>query len=303
MSIKVKFSLIISLLILPILLFTACNNNYLGSVCPGHYVEVDPYKAFVTDFSDSVTGLEHKVELDCWQAKKRIDPTAEKTVTITINDETVQGTYAYTDRDFPNNFDTRIYYSDNNFQFGLDENDTLQFYFWGDAAIDPTNKTVCTQEECLAIAKQFIQKHIALSITDNYKIETKSNEDRGLYTFTFTKHLGDYITTDQATVTIHQSGALYSFSSFMFNKIPNYVEESSHDMIIEAVEKKLDEIYQEVAEQYVKVEYSEPEIYYTHLDDGVPAYYCVIDITFTTNSGDHMIETSERFGLIVKKII
>lgn len=277
----------------------ACNSK--THECPTVTAKEIVYEVFVVDYSDSIQGADHKVEMTAWQQEKYVDAAAEQAVTETINNQSVTGVYAYTDKDFPNNYTTRIYYNENNLQFGLDERNRLQFYFWGEDAIAPGNTKVYTEEECLTIAKDFIHRDVdSYCVFEEYSVDTVIKKDRGLYEFTFTKHIYGFPTTDQAIVTVHKSGTLYSFSSFMFGRISelNYVDFDSK-MSRQVITEKLDAIYRNVKQEYTSVVYREPEAYYTLLDNGDTALYCTIDVTFAKTENGVTSNISERIGMIV----
>ena len=287
------------LLAVPVTGLAACKSK--SHECPVVTAKEIVYDAFVVDYSDSIPGANHAVELTAWQQEKHVDNTAEQTITATINNQSVTGVYAYTDKDFPNNYDTRIYYNESNLQFGLDEHNRLQFYFWGEDAIDPESTESCTEEECLTIAKEFIRRDIdAHCAFENYVIDTVVKADRGLYEFTFTRHIHGFPTTDQAIVTVHRSGALYSFSSFMFGRISelNYIDfDTKSSQLI--ITKKLDAIYQNVKQENTSVVYGEPKGYYTILDNGDTALYCTVDVTFAKTENGFTSELNERVGMII----
>lgn len=262
----------------------ACKDQY--HEC--HTAEI-VYDVFVADHSDAIPGMEYTVEIQDWKSEEYVDPTAEKVVTITVNGETIQGTYSHTDKDFPNNFPTRIYYGANNLQFGLDEDEKLQFYFWGTDGFE--GETVYQERECLIIAKQFLENYADI---DQYKVEATQRRD--LYEFTFTKYAGDYPTMDHAIVTVHESGKLYSFSSFMLGKISlEKISEFDEEWVLVFVEEKINEIYAGIKKDGVTITYSNPEFMYASSE----YLYCVVDVNYTSGEGDAKTVLTERLGLIL----
>lgn len=267
-----------------------------GKHANSHTQEVS-YRPMLVHYSDSVPGLSHSPEVTYWQHDKYVDESVPKTMLQNIDGKNVTGDYAYTDKDFPNNFATRIYYDERNLQFGLDEAGILQFYFWGDSNINTNNKLICKEQECLSIAKTFLKDYTNI---DDYTISTIEKADRGLYEFTFTKYLNGYATTDQAIVTVHNSGTLYSFSSFMLGRISNNnATPFEYEVLIEALHKKLDTVYKDIKNNYTSTIYEEPELFYTILDDGTSALYCAIDIKFSSTKNSTTSTLSERLAFIV----
>lgn len=276
------------LLLTLVFTLTACNNNHNHEDSLGSKINYHP---LLVQYSDSIPGTNHKAEISSWQKEPYIDEAAKQTVEKYIDGTWISGKYKHTDRDFPNNFDTRIYYDDRNLQFGLDDEGKLQFYFWGD---DSDGEKVYTETECLDIAKKFVTPYQDIS---GYRLETVRKENRGLYEFTFTKHAGDYPTMDQAIVTVHESGKLYSYSSFMFGKIPDKVAEFDKDRVLKAVTEKLDALYADVKKQEgVTIVYEQPELMYMSAD----TLYCVVDVEHKTSTGDVVSVISERIGLLIE---
>ena len=299
MSIKVKFSLIISLLILPILLFTACNNNDLGSVCPGHYVEVDSYKAFVIEFSDSASTVPHQAELNVKEAVEKVDPTIPQTATLTINGQTIEGTYSHSEKSFPDNFYRHVYYGNRKtHKFYLDDSGRLLFFSWPGLVDGAKGGKELTEEECLAIAKDFILNNFSENIDlSDYTVEENGKPYYSRYQFVFRKYVNDCATTDTAVVHVDKSGAVYAYSSSMFDRIPVDQVAINREAAVKAMKVKLDTIYQDVKGNYTTTNYEEPEFYFTLLDDGSPAIYCTVTVRFEHSSG---LSYGEMLGLIIK---
>ena len=180
------FMLLITLVF--IFFLTACGK------CAHPHTQAVTYRPMLVHYSDSVPGISHSPEVTYWQNSKYVEENVAKTTLQHIYGKEVIGTYAHTDKGFPNNFATRIYYDERNLQFGLDEAGILQFYFWGDGNINTNNKLIYTEQECLRIAKTFLKDYTNI---DDYTISTIVKADRGLYEFTFTKHLNGYATTDK----------------------------------------------------------------------------------------------------------
>lgn len=261
------------------------------------YAQTVTYQPMLVHYSDSIPGILHGPEVTYWQDNKYVEENISRTTLQHIDGKEVIGTYAHTDKEFPNTFATRIYYDERNLQFGLDEDGVLQFYFWGDVNIPTDKKKVYTEQECLKIAEIFLEDYTSV---DDYTISTIIKADRGLYEFTFTKYLNGYATTDQATVTVHNSGILYSFSSFMLGRISsNNATPFVYDSIIGALHKKIDAVYKDVKNNYISTVYDEPELFYTVLDDGTTALYCVIDIQFSNTENNITSTICEKLAFVV----
>ena len=255
------------------------------------------FEAYLASYSDSA-GSAHEIEINIWKRDKYVDSTAKQTITKTINGKVFQGTYSHSERIVPNTYDWLIYKNENGDEIIVDETGTLQNHVWVDD-IDTESKLTYTEEECLEIAKKFIHTDVSKDINlDEYTIKTEFDED--VYEFSFSKFINGCRTIEEAFVKVHKSGALYSFSSFMFGKISekDFVEFDS-EKVAEVIGKKINTIYQNVKGDNARMTY-EPEIYFTLLDNGEPALYCNVVVKFTTPSGGGYGEMSERLGLIIK---
>ena len=72
-----------------------------------------------------------------------------------------------------------------------------------------------------------------------------------------------------------------------------------YDILIEALNKKLDTVYKDVKNNYTSTIYEEPELFYTILDDGTSALYCTIDIKFSSTENNTTSTLCERLAFIV----
>ena len=102
---------------------------------------------------------------------------------------------------------------------------------------------------------------------------------------------------DNASVTILNTGEVFSFYSCMFGKISaDDMPELDREKITQAVEKKLDAIYQDVRGNYAAVKYEKPIFSLTLLDDGTPVLYGGVGIQFEDRKGGH---TSDALKFVV----
>ena len=262
------------------------------------------YEAFIVSCSDSIEGADHEIEMPIWQQGHYTDDTAKKVITKTINNETVQGEYLYTQKMLPNSFDRHFYRatSGSAIFFFLDDAGTLQYCTWDRRNTDPERTATCTEEECLAIAKDFIRTDVLKDINfDQYTVETSVDDDSGLYRFSFYKYIKGHKTTEEAHISVTKNGELYSFGSFMFGKISeeDFVEFDS-EKVAQVIDKKLDAVYKNVRNGSGTVTYDKKKMFYTLLEDGEPALYCVVTVKFTLPAGNGSMVREELLGLIIK---
>lgn len=277
-------------------LFTACRQC---PICETVYVKPVAYNVLECDYSDSITGANHKIEYSYWLEDRRIDIEAEEHVELTIGNETVSGTYQYSQNQMPNNYASHFYKDSNGKRFAIDSNGFPVFYFWGSLQTDSHSSGVCTEQQCIATARDFLNSYVNI---DEYEISVEHVTDRGIYEITFTKFLNGYGTTDCAVVAVQNNGSLYSYASFMLGKLPDdSAVEFYPDIAEQAVYQKLDAIYGCIKEDDSSVTYGTPDFKYTVLENGDLAVYCIVDIQCEDcNDGLVSVAQSERVALIIE---
>jgi len=280
MKTKIKNIFLIILSLMSVFPLVACNGNTLS------------YEAFITDASLSGSGVDYQIEKNIYKTEEKNDPSVPKTVTLNINGYTLEGAYSHSEKIFPNIFYKHFYYSaDRSYDFSLDDSGQLLTLFIseGSGKLDTETKKELSEEECLAIAKDFILKTVSAKVDlEEYTVnEVKELEDR--YKFEFKKYINGFATMDGAHVGVLKSGHVYSYTSTMFGKISaNDMPKLDHEKIIQTIETKLDTLYRDVKGNYASIDYEEIEYYFTPLEDGKPAVYCIVSIRFDHgNGGSH----------------
>jgi hypothetical protein len=195
---------------------------------------------------------------------------------------------------FPDNFYRHIYYGETKISsFHLDDSGRLLYFVWKDVIFDGREgSAIHTEEECLAIAKDFLLNNISSQIDfADYTIETITHGNSDGYDFVLRKYLNDCATTEQMTVCVRKNGSFFSYSSFMFGKFSaDDMPKIDQDKLVQVVEKKLDTIYQDAKGKYAAVNYGEPKIYITLLEDETPAVYCTVSVCFEDGQGGSFSE-------------
>ena len=82
------------------------------------------------------------------------------------------------------------------------------------------------------------------------------------------------------------------FGKFSVNDMPKI----DQDKLTQTIEKKLDTIYQDAKGKYAAVNYGEPKVYITLLEDETPAVYCTVSVRFEDGKGGSF---SEMVSLII----
>ena len=257
---------VIALIFLVALVFVlgACNGP--GHKCPPPAISTTtfPHIESVKQFPGPGQG-----RLPLFEEVKTTEQNVTLSVTKTVFGETVVGTYLYSTHNRPDTFYTRVYATEDGRLFGSDKDGILRFYTW---EIDASIKTVCTEQECQAIAKKFLTPYVDV---ENYKVSTVTKEDGTLYEFTFKKYYGDHPTVDHATVTVHQSGQLYAYSSTMFGKLSDHSDHPIDETKLNAL------INQDIESMYpdISVTRSEPVFIYNTVSD----IYCLVDVKYESD--------------------
>ena len=275
MKAKNTFPLILSLAL--VFTLSACSDDTFS------------YTAFLVDHSDSAAGVDYQVEMDVAEAEKKNDSSAPKTVTLNISGCALEGTYSHSEMGPFSNYYEHIYYGrSKTHELRLDDSGQINFFIWPDLKNELKTKSekVLTEEECLAIAKDFILNTVSAKVNlDEYTIE-KIEKQKDTYHFVFTKYINGFATADEARVRVLKNGYVYSYSSTMFGRISaDDVPKLDQEKVVRTIEKKLDSIYQDVKSKYDSVNYEEPEFYVAILKDGKPAIYCVVTVRFKQSSG------------------
>ena len=300
MKAKNTFSLILALSLVFPFAFTACSNEDKPNQETLSADELS-YEVFVVGSSLSASGVSYQTEMSINSYEEKTDPSVPQTVTLTIDGKTVTGTYSHSEKQFPMNYYEHIYYgSGKGHKFYLDDSGQLLEYLWGDITVgmETENKEELTEEACLAIAKEFILNNVSDKINlDAYTVRKADDGRTNMYTFKFRKYINGFSTMDNASVTILNTGEVFSFYSCMFGKISaDDMPELDREEITQAIGKKLDTIYQDVKGKYAAVKYEEPILSLTLLDDGTPALNGSVGIRFEDGKGG---STSDAVKLVI----
>ena len=299
MKAKNTFALILALSLIFPFAFTACNSED-DSNQEVIYADELNYEVFVVGSSLSASGISYQTEMNINSYEEKTDPSVPQTVTLTIDGKTVTGTYSHSEKQLPMNYYEHIYYGETKaHKFYLDDSGQLLTFRWGPRSeFETEHKEELSEEACLAIAKEFILNNVSDKIDlDAYTVRKADNGRTNMYTFKFRKYINGFSTMDNASVNILNTGDVFSFYACMFGRISaSDVPELDREEIAQAVEKKLDSIYQDVRGNYAAVKYEEPILSLTLLDDGTPVLYGGVGIRFEDGKGGH---TSDALKFVV----
>lgn len=271
-------------------------NGNIGTESGNEIVTNELYQVLIYDYSDSVSSAKHEIEYVFADYEKYKDVVFDDNIEIQVNDTRYSGKYQASQyREF-NFFPVYQYVSEEGLSFEVDESGVLTSCFWGNSSLQGMKKT---KDECVAIACDFLANIVDV---DNYEINVVEDSERGMYTVSFIKKIGNFKTTDTATLTIKSDGSLYSYSSFMLGKVKE--ESVSVDSIVlekvdESISKKLSSVYQDAKNNYSRVEYGEHNIALTTLKDGNLGVVCTVNVEFIESIGEFETSISERISFVV----
>lgn len=255
-----------------------------------------PYQVLIYDYSDSVPSAKHEVEYIFADNEKYSNTTPDDIVRIMINGINYSGKYKSSQYREYNYFPVSQYVDENGLSFEIDDSGTMTSCFWGNTSLQGAEKT---KDECVTIARGFLASIIDI---DNYDIDVVEDSEREMYRVRFTKKIGNFKTTDAATIVIKSDGNLYSYSSFMLGKISDKtVSADSIDLkkVEEAVNNKLSAVYQDAKNDYSRVEFGEKNLMLTVLKDGKPGVICTVDVNCVKSDGEFETTVSERINFVV----
>ncbi|MGM9681408.1 MAG: hypothetical protein ACI3XR_07880 [Eubacteriales bacterium] len=283
-------------------LLTGCSNEPGSSVESdssiesGSSVESDsPIR--MCGFSDSVPEAQHKLEFDEWSKGYFYDSDAEKQITVSVGDHTVEAKYVNSEVKFYEFFNTRRYKDADNNVFELAPDGTLSRYFYGGSNDASESGPALTEAECIQAAYDFINSIVNV---DDYTVKTEYLADRNMYHISFVKYVNGFKTADQADISIKETGQIYSFSSTMLGRIPTNADvHFDLDKIREQIISKLDKEYAEAKKVYDSVSYEIPD--YTLTMNEAGEYFLVysVNVKCVTCYDEYETILAERILLLI----
>ena len=255
------------------------------------------YEVSVVDASDSAAGIAYQIESDVKRTKEKVDDSVPKTASLTINGQKIEGTYSHSEMVFPNNFYRHIYLAkDGKVEFFLDNSGRLLCFSGAEFFIENVGENERTEEECLTIAKEFIQDYFAKDLDLSKYTMEKTRVSATDYRFLFIRDVDGWKTSEQILIVINKDGSVQTFSTYMLDQISVDYVAFDKEKTLAVMNEKLDEIYAEAKTQWFAINYEDPNFVFTLLEGGKPAVYCTVTIRFETESGG-------SFGEMVSMII
>ncbi len=256
------------------------------------------YKPLIYDFSDSITAAKYEMEYSLVNMDKYLDVIPDEKVNMLINGNNIEADFRRISIIAPNYFPTYRYYSKEDDTSVMTDEKGKMIGFYQHKTVDFNEDEVCSENDCLQIAKEYLSQYVDVS---EYSIQVEKTEDKQLYEFSFTKYIGDFMTTDNITIGVFYNGEIKFFSSFMMGRVP--AETSTEDIDMErihsSVNQKLDQIYQRAKQIYDIVEYTEPSYALTVLSDGTRAIEYSLEVKCILEDAEGRTVYADRINMII----
>lgn len=179
----------------------------------------------------------------------------------------------------------------------------VEWYSWYDLDhYKSSDKEKLTKSKCREIATEYVKQFLDIS---EYELTSESDlpskEDGYVsYLFIFTRIIEGIETCDSAFIRITEYGdiSLLNFVSLGSMKDAKLPSESDMKTIEENVEKKLQDIYDNVSDKY-SISYEIPKPTFIRMHDGRYAFEYSVGVELTLKEGDDARPFSELTQLIV----
>ena len=227
--------------------------------------------------------------------EKYKDTIVEECVELQINGESYSGKYLST-RYLGDNYFPSYEYSTGIGSVFVNDLGMPTSCFWGDTSLHGEEKT---KDECTKIACDFLARIVDI---DRYEMDV-TEETTWHYKVRFMKKLGDLETGDYATVTVKKDGNLYSYASFMLDRVPTELfsaDAIDMEKVKASVDNKLSVMLQDVKDQYSRIDFETTHTSFTVLKDGTPAITYVVDVDFIQDDGEYDTHMGELLSFAVK---
>ena len=278
-------------------------------------IETDNSERFkvleANQYDDRISGAKHSTEIELSnETYEKSD--IEKSKTLTVNNENFEATYSYSKKSYLYHGDFDRYESKNGENITMIDINSYSGkcdgYFFLDKKylneVNEKNKSELTKEECSDIAKQYFEEFAGYEDSCNHILVNEkyidSPEWKGYYLFEFARVIDGIKTWDRAYIYVTVFGDVigHYFMSFGSMKDAKLPSESDMKTIEENVEKKLQDIYDNVSDKY-SISYEIPKPTFIRMHDGRYALDYSVEVELTLKEGDDARLFSELTQLIV----
>lgn len=276
--------IIISLLLLTTLLLGCSRNNNLSIKICG--------------YSDSIPQAPHELEFEAWSEDAFFDSNVDKNIIITIGNVEVEGNYVNSEIRFSEFYKTHKYKDKNNCYFSLSDEGKLCTYFFGNEPSNNNYNKTYTESECIEIARTFVSN---ITNVSEYTATSTFDDERKMYTVSFTKYIDGFRCSDRADIMIKETGYIYSFSSTMLGQMSsNMTTGFDCENIKKQVISKLDDEYATAKQTYDEVSYESFDYELTIDDNGEYALICTVEVKCIHFYDGYDVVASERILLLIQ---
>lgn len=253
------------------------------------------YEVLVFGYSDSAGAADLEAEYLFADYEKYSSVQPQSQVTLQIRNKTYIGYYQNTQYRSYHYYPVYEYFDSENNVFTIDHTGKLVSFFWGKSTADGKK---LSQADCLQIAMDFLKEIVDIS---SYEVEITEDSVSECYVAEFTKYAGNLKTADSATVTVQYNGDIYSYASFMLDKVPadTKVDDIEPAAVTASINKRLDKIYADAKTKYDRIEYSEPSVLLSITKDGNRCLVCYVDVRCINTAGQFEAVVSESINLVL----
>ncbi|MBE7092070.1 MAG: hypothetical protein E7365_02695 [Clostridiales bacterium] len=257
--------------------------------------ESNSYVALLHDFSDSISSSNKKKEYNFADTEKYKDIKIQKQINAKIHDKDFAGNYMKTRFKSYNYYPEFEYEQSNGDSFCIDENGKLVCYFNSDRNLIGA---ILSQEECVQKAKEFLSGVVDIT---PYTINVNKNTEKEYYDISLVKYINGIKTTDQIRLSVNFDGTIYSYSAFMLDRIPvdTKTEDINFNKIKQIITEKVDCIYNNIKNNYDRIDYGKQNYTLTILSDGNRAIICKMEVKAVIAMGEYEMCESELLEFVV----
>lgn len=239
------------------------------------------YEAYIYAFSTSGVGAYTPLEYDIGDEQYYSSITPDENIQIQLFGTTIDLNLSeyYIKPYFilPNCYPEFTYRDKDYSTYIIDDHGMLTMF----SSRKKPGETNLSQEECLQIAIDFLNNFVNIDDYQMLEITSGSSAAGEYYSFDFVKYIGEFKTTDKATVEVFRDGSIYSYRGFMIGRvdIKSKTDDIDMDKINAAVDKRIDEIYGNENVHFDHMDLSK-DFKFTILRDGRRAMLCDVDFDF-----------------------
>ena len=264
-------------------------------------LENSNYSVKIASFSDSISESNLEVEFDKWNKDSFLSYTAEKSVNLSLYDATIEASYKDSKIEEYDFYVTHRYLNQDGTRVSVTEEGKLSGCFFGKGSDDSQGNKIYTEQECINIACEFIDK---ITSSCDYTIKSEYDSYLGAYEIVFEKYDNEVRFADSACVVVLETGQIYSYNSTMIGQMStNITVDFDMTQVEDDIKNRLDFEYENAKEYYDDITYNTIGYVLTLDEDGNQLLICTVDVDCKEYLNEHIMVSSERIRFVVQKNI